>query len=222
MDTEIARNPQEIASRINEEHTRAFGKAKDALSHARTAGELLIEVKSLLKHGEWGNWLVENVAFTDRTAQSYMRLARNWESLSKNETISDLGLVKTLSLLSDVPKIGDYVEAWVPPLSPDRDYFTLPFGDGRCLVISPSLKYDGFYEVSTLEPLKSTAVDYWTVKPEGIEMILDYLLKSVKEKQKTLSWLVCSGGSHSAQEKAETSRLAPDEAMRSINDFAGR
>lgn len=167
MTTEIARNPQEIASRINEEHTRAFEKAQDALSHARAAGELLIEAKGLLKHGEWGNWLVENVAFTERTAQSYMRLARNWEFLSKNETISDLGLVKTLSLLSDIPKVGDYVEAWVPPLSPDRDYFTLPFGDGRCLVISPSLKHDGFYEVSTLNPLKSNAVDFWTVKPEG-------------------------------------------------------
>jgi hypothetical protein len=219
MNVEIAKNPQEIAYRINEEHSRAFGKAKDALSHARAAGELLIEAKSLLKHGEWGNWLTENVAFTDRTAQSYMRLARNWESLSKNETISDLGLVKTLSLLSDIPKIGDYVEAWVPPLSPDRDYLTLPFGDSRCLVISPSLKHDGFYEVSTLEPLKSTAVDFWTVKPEGIEMILDYLLKSVKEK--TLSWLVCSGGSHSAQEKAETTRLTMDEAKRSMNHFAG-
>lgn len=140
MNTEIVRNPEEIASRINEEHSRAFGKAKDALSHARAAGELLIEAKSLLKHGEWGNWLAENVAFTKRTAQSYMRLARNWESLSKNETISDLGLVKTLSLLSDIPYIGDYVEALVPPLSPHRDYTTLPFGDSRYLVISPSLK----------------------------------------------------------------------------------
>jgi hypothetical protein len=45
MNTEIARNPQEIATRINEEHTRAFGKAQDALSHARAAGELLIEAK---------------------------------------------------------------------------------------------------------------------------------------------------------------------------------
>jgi hypothetical protein len=38
------------------------------------AGELLIEAKSLLKHGEWGNWLTENASFTERTAQSYMRL----------------------------------------------------------------------------------------------------------------------------------------------------
>ena len=125
MDTEIVRNPEEIASKINEEHTRAFEKAQDALSHARAAGELLIEAKGLLKHGEWGNWLAENVAFTERTAQSYMRLARNWESLSKNETISDLGLVKTLSLLSDVPKVGDYEEAWVPPYP--RTGTTSPF-----------------------------------------------------------------------------------------------
>ena len=51
MNTEIARNPEEIASRINEEHARALGKAQDAMSHARAAGEPLIEAKSLLKHG---------------------------------------------------------------------------------------------------------------------------------------------------------------------------
>jgi hypothetical protein len=219
MATEIARNHEEIASKINEEHTRAFGKAQDALNHARAAGELLIEAKSLLKHGEWGNWLAENVAFTERTAQSYMKLARNWDSLSKNETISDLGLVKTLSLISDVPKVGDYVEAWVPPLSPDRDYFTLPFEDGRCLVISPSLKHDGFYEVSTLNPLKPNAVDFWTVKPEGIEMILDWLLKAIKEKEKTLRWMACPGGSFSASEKAETTKLTLEEATCSLNNY---
>ena len=64
----------EIATRINEEHSRAFSKAQGALSHARNAGELLIEAKSLLKHGEWGNWLAENVSFSESTAQNYMRL----------------------------------------------------------------------------------------------------------------------------------------------------
>jgi len=64
-------------------------------------------------------------------------------------------------------------------------------------------------------------VDFWTVKPEGIEMILDYLLKSVKEKEKTLRWMACPGGSHSAAEKAETTRLTMDEAKRSMNHFAG-
>ena len=63
----------DYAARINEEHSRAYGKARDALTHARMAGELLIEAKSLLKHGEWGNWLTENVSFSESTAQNYMR-----------------------------------------------------------------------------------------------------------------------------------------------------
>ncbi len=178
----------EITTRINEEHSRAFSKARDALSHARNAGELLIEAKSLLKHGEWGNWLAENVAFTERTAQSYMRLARNWESLSKNETISDLGLVKTLSLLSDVPKIGDYVEAWVPPLSPDRDYMTCPWGDSRTLVISPSRKHENFYEFAYFDPLKSSEIMFTTVTTEGVEMFLNHYLKTIKEDGSLLTW----------------------------------
>ena len=59
MTTEITQNPQEIASRINEEHARAFMKARDALSHARAAGEPLIETISLLKNGD--TWLAKNL-----------------------------------------------------------------------------------------------------------------------------------------------------------------
>jgi len=36
MNTEIARNPEEIASKINEEHATAFEKAQDALPSVST------------------------------------------------------------------------------------------------------------------------------------------------------------------------------------------
>lgn len=209
----------EIASRINEEHSRAFSKAQDALSHARNAGELLIEAKSLLKHGEWGKWLAENVSFTDRTAQSYMRLARNWESLAKNEMISDLGLVKTLSLLSGAPKIGDYVEAWVPPLFPDRDYLTCPFGDSRCLTISPSLTHEGYYELTFSDPMKSSALDFATLTPEGIEMYVSWFLEAVKKKGVMPRWMVCIGGTFSSKETDVLTRPDFEESMCNLKEF---
>jgi len=61
-------------------------------------GKRLNEAKTQLPHGEWGTWLEEKVDFTDRTARSFMRVAKeysneNWKSLS------DLGQTKIFKLL---------------------------------------------------------------------------------------------------------------------------
>ena len=50
-----------LASDINREHQFAFGKAREALEHARRAGELLIQAKAGVPHGEWLPWLAANV-----------------------------------------------------------------------------------------------------------------------------------------------------------------
>lgn len=60
-------------------------------------GRCLIEAKELLPHGEWLPWLTEQVEFTERQAQRFMRLAREW---SNPTALSDLGATKALQLLS--------------------------------------------------------------------------------------------------------------------------
>ena len=37
-------------------------------------GRRLTEAKSLLPHGEWGDWLREQVDFSQRTANNFMRV----------------------------------------------------------------------------------------------------------------------------------------------------
>jgi hypothetical protein len=92
----------EIAAEIRAEHERAYGKAREALEHARRAGELLIEAKRKLAHGAWAGWLRDNVPFSERTAQGYMRLARQWDRLNaKSATVADLGLRDALTLLAE-------------------------------------------------------------------------------------------------------------------------
>jgi hypothetical protein len=88
-----------IATDINEEHRLAVGAARRSLEHARRAGDLLIEVKSRLPHGEWLPWLVANCEFSERSAQGYMRLAREWDTVSR--WASDLPLRDALALLSE-------------------------------------------------------------------------------------------------------------------------
>ena len=63
-------------------------------------GQRLIEAKSMLPHGKWIPWLTEQVEFSERTAQSFMRLAREW---SNPQALADLGATKALALLALPP-----------------------------------------------------------------------------------------------------------------------
>ena len=65
-----------------------------------TIGRCLIEAKDMLSHGEWLPWLNEQVELSERTAQKFMKLAREWSNPS---ALADLGATKVLMLLA-LPK----------------------------------------------------------------------------------------------------------------------
>jgi hypothetical protein len=77
-----------LAERANVEHHAFETTQSAALAHAIAAGTALIEAKSLVRHGEWLDWVAEHCDFTDRTAQRYMQLARN------PSRVSDLSSVR--------------------------------------------------------------------------------------------------------------------------------
>lgn len=59
-------------------------------------GKRLIRAKELLPHGQWAAWLSQEVEFSERTAQRFMKVAESY----KNPTaLSDLGLTKAFLLL---------------------------------------------------------------------------------------------------------------------------
>lgn len=66
-----------------------------------TIGRCLIEAKGMLPHGEWKAWLEERVEFSQRTAQNFMRLAREF---SNPQALADLGATKALVLLALPPE----------------------------------------------------------------------------------------------------------------------
>jgi Protein of unknown function (DUF3102) len=86
MSTEIAttNNLDNLAARIRSEHLAAKLAARKTLEHAIQAGELLLEAKRLVGHGHWGDWLLDHCDVSERTAQGYMRLARNQAALASN------------------------------------------------------------------------------------------------------------------------------------------
>jgi hypothetical protein len=93
-----AQSLEAIAVAIRDSHEAAQVAARDAVTYAIRAGELLLKAKAECGHGSFGSWLAANVSFSPRTAQGYMRLA----SLdpSKAKRVADLSLRAALKTLS--------------------------------------------------------------------------------------------------------------------------
>jgi hypothetical protein len=88
----------DLAARIKAEH-EAVGAA---MKHAIAAGELLAEAKSKVPHGEWLPWLEANCEMSERTAQAYMRIARELGKLepAKAQRVADLSVRDALRSFS--------------------------------------------------------------------------------------------------------------------------
>lgn len=72
---------------INREHELAQSNAKAAVEHAVRCGQLLLEQKKRLEHGEFDTWIKTNCKFARSTATRYMTAARE---IATGRTISSL------------------------------------------------------------------------------------------------------------------------------------
>jgi hypothetical protein len=103
----------DLAARIKAEHEAAAESLKDSVRHAIAAGELLIEAKARLQHGQWLPWLWDHCTISERTAQLYMRVAKNRAEIETQmrNGVADLSLNETAALLmlpSDVRKLLNF------------------------------------------------------------------------------------------------------------------
>jgi hypothetical protein len=78
-----------LAATISEHIQAANATTRRSLEHAIAAGQLLIEAKELVDHGEWIAWIETNCEIGPRHAQTYMRLARNRHKLEPLKTSCD-------------------------------------------------------------------------------------------------------------------------------------
>ena len=68
-------------------HNEIDGQCRVILQKAVRIGELLTEQKAKLPHGEFTPWIETNLPFTVRTAQNYMKVYRERDTL-KSENVS--------------------------------------------------------------------------------------------------------------------------------------
>jgi hypothetical protein len=98
--TEITAPLNDLAGRIRAEHEQVGLALRRTLDHAMRCGDLLIEAKAQVSHGGWLPWLEGQCGFSFRTAQAYMRLARNRAHLEA-QPVAHLGVREAIALLAE-------------------------------------------------------------------------------------------------------------------------
>jgi hypothetical protein len=80
-----------VTQEIIDLHNRIQETQRRNLADAQGIGERLLKQKNSIKHGYFTLWVDENLPFTRRTAQNYMKLFLYKEELAKHEvaTLSD-------------------------------------------------------------------------------------------------------------------------------------
>jgi hypothetical protein len=105
----------DLAARIRAEHEATGEALRSSVAHGIAAGELLLEAKAQMPHGQWLPWLKDNCAMSERTAQLYMRLAKNRAviEIQIRNHVADLTLNEAAALLmlsADVRKLLNFMK----------------------------------------------------------------------------------------------------------------
>ncbi len=104
----------DLGTEINDTHAQAMLHAGEAMNHALRCGDLLIKAKATVQHGHWLPWLRQNIAFSDRTAQGYMRIAQRGSRLQIRNGVADLSVRGVLKELAAPRRhaMMDDIAAW--------------------------------------------------------------------------------------------------------------
>ena len=117
-------------------HNEITESLKTSLEKAILIGQLLIEQKEKLKHGEFTSWIKENLPFTGRTARNYIKLFNNKDMLI-TERVSDL--TAAYKLLSTPPSRLEENKRWAYNNVPAEELISqLPEEGERVLLLNKS------------------------------------------------------------------------------------
>lgn len=95
--------PQEV----NREHQAFLEAGKRAIEHAFRCGELLLEVKASVAHGEFLPWLEKHCAFSERTARNYMGFVKQVGNRQALADLSDDAYAKFLPAPDTKPHVAN-------------------------------------------------------------------------------------------------------------------
>jgi Protein of unknown function (DUF3102) len=82
----------DLAARIKAEHKATVDALRTAVIHAMAAGDLLLEARKQVPHGQWGQWFNDNCAMSSRSGQLYMQLAKHRNIIEKEMAKTAMGV----------------------------------------------------------------------------------------------------------------------------------
>ena len=116
MATDVTPSLERLATRIRKEQRAIEAALTSIAAHVMAAGDLLIEAKKKLPHGQWLPWLTIHCEISERTAQVYMQLARKRTEIEANPQraadLTDLTVRKMLTMVA--PPSAKVVEMITP------------------------------------------------------------------------------------------------------------
>ncbi len=86
-----------LGNEINACHQRAQMHAGKAVENAIRCGQRLAEAKASVPHGQWLPWLRENVSFSERSVQAYMRAYSKYGA--NPQRVTDMSLREALAVV---------------------------------------------------------------------------------------------------------------------------
>jgi hypothetical protein len=93
----------DLAHRINVEHKATVDALRSAVVHAMAAGDLLLEAKKQIPHGQREKWFEDHCEMSDRSRRLYMQLAKHRKTIEKEMSqngngVADLTLNEAAAL----------------------------------------------------------------------------------------------------------------------------
>lgn len=92
-----------LAKRIDTAHVAAQAAIQAGAQKAIEAGQLLLQAKTQVPHGQWETWVTQNTAVSPRTARAYQQVARHWAKAdeAKRQRVAVLGLRTALTEMAN-------------------------------------------------------------------------------------------------------------------------
>jgi hypothetical protein len=100
MNFEKSNSLTDLAARIRSSHEAMRQILHTAVKRAMDTGDMLLEAKAQLGHGEWMPWLRDHCTLPQRTANLYMRLAKGRAVIEASGDIAGLTLNAAARLLA--------------------------------------------------------------------------------------------------------------------------
>jgi hypothetical protein len=136
----------EIAKEINRLHKLAFEHATSAVQYATDVGQLLLQIKSKLPHGEFTPWIEANIMVSPRQAQRYMAVAQG-----KKVSIRELAQKSDIVSDSKKERHDKLMELYEnPPWIPAAKSWNTGFWDNAVYHVIPDINNPEFFHISKL------------------------------------------------------------------------